>query len=35
MQWEPPRPQPSSNPSIVITSMPALRSAVFVPVFRW
>ena len=34
MQWPPPRPLPSSNPAIVITSMPALRSAVFVPVFR-
>ena len=34
MQWPPPRPLPSSNPSIVITSTPALRSAVFVPVFR-
>ena len=34
MQWPPPRPLPSSNPSMVITSMPALRSAVLVPVLR-
>ena len=34
MQWPPPRPWPSSNPSIVITSIPALHSAVFVPVLR-
>ena len=34
MQWQPPRPLPSSNPATVITSMPCLRSAVFVPVFR-
>ena len=34
MQWEPPRPRPSSNPSMVMTSMPALRSAVLVPVLR-
>ena len=34
MQWPPPRPLPSSKPSIVITSMPALRSAVLVPVLR-
>ena len=34
MQCEPPRPRPSSKPSIVMTSMPALRSAVFVPTLR-
>ena len=26
MQWPPPRPLPSSNPAMVITSMPALRN---------
>jgi hypothetical protein len=34
MQCPPPRPGPSSNPSMVIGSMPALRGAVLVPVFR-
>jgi hypothetical protein len=34
MQWEPPRPRPSSYPSMVITSMPARRSAVLVPTLR-
>ena len=34
MQCEPPWPRPSSNPSIVITSMPDLRSAVLVPTLR-
>ena len=34
MQCPPPRPVPSSNPSMVIASMPALRGAVLVPVFR-
>ena len=34
MQWPPPRPLASSNPSMVITSIPALRSAVLVPVLR-
>ena len=34
MQCDPPRPRPSSKPSMVMTSMPALRSAVLVPVLR-
>ena len=34
MQWPPPRPRPSSEPLIVITSIPALRNFVFVKVLR-
>ena len=34
MQWPPPRPRPSSAPTIVITSTPALRSRVLVRVLR-
>ncbi len=30
MQWPPPRPRPSSEPSMVMTSIPALRSKVLV-----
>ena len=30
MQWPPPRPRPSSAPTMVMTSMPALRSSVLV-----
>ena len=30
MQWPPLRPRPNSDPSIVITSIPALRNLVFV-----
>ena len=30
MQWPPPRPRPSSEPSRLMTSMPALRSSAFV-----
>ena len=34
MQWPPPRPRPSSLPGMVITSIPALRSAVLVSTLR-
>ena len=34
MQWPPPRPRPSSAPTMVITSTPALRSRVLVWVLR-
>ena len=34
MQWPPPRPRPSSAPTMVITSTPALRSSVLVRVLR-
>src|SRR6516225_4567349 len=34
MQLPPPRPLPSSNPAMVITSIPALSNAVFLPKFR-
>src|SRR5579875_651441 len=34
MQCEPPRPRPSSKPSIVMTSIPAMRRAVLVLVLR-
>ncbi len=34
MQWPPPRPRPSSAPTMVMTSTPALRSNVFVTVLR-
>ncbi len=34
MQWPPPRPRPSSAPTIVMTSTPALRSNAFLCVFR-
>src|SRR5690606_203628 len=34
MQWPPPRPRPSSAPTIVTTSTPACRSAALVRVLR-
>ena len=34
MQWPPPRPRPSSAPTIVMTSTPALRSSELVCVLR-
>lgn len=34
MQWPPPRPRPSSAPTIVMTSTPARRSSAFVWVLR-
>lgn len=34
MQWPPPRPRPSSAPTMVMTSTPALRSSVLVWVLR-
>jgi hypothetical protein len=34
MQCPPPRPRPSSEPAIVMTSMPSLRSKVFVYALR-
>ena len=34
MQWPPPRPRPSSAPTISMTSMPARRSAVLVWMLR-
>lgn len=34
MQWPPPRPRPSSAPTMVMTSIPALRSRVLVWVLR-
>ncbi len=34
MQWPPPRPLPTSDPSRVMTSTPALRSSVLVNSFR-
>ena len=35
MQCPPPRPRPSSAPTIVMTSIPALRSRAFVRVFAY
>ena len=34
MQWPPPRPRPSSEPEMVMTSMPCLRSSVLVCTLR-